>query len=144
MSRATITIRHTADRALAHRWIERAPSGTRVDFKAARRTVEQNAKLWAALSDIASQLRWHGRALTTNQWKLIMMDSLKRESQLVPNIDGTGVVDIGRSSSDLSKNEMSQLIEIALAFGAQHGVVFNDPAEQTTIAPETETEMAEA
>lgn len=128
MSRALITLRGTADRERACRWVSAAPFGTRVEFKAARRTVAQNSKLWASLSDIASQLRWHGKSLTTNQWKIVLIDALKRESKLVPNIDGSGFVDLGRSSADLTKDEMSQLIELALSFGAQHGVVFHDPS----------------
>lgn len=139
-----ITIRGAADRERACRWITRAPFGTRLEFKAARRSVAQNAKFWAALSDIASQLRWHGRSMTTGQWKMVMIDALKRESKLVPNIDGTGFVDLGRSSSDLSNEEMGQLIEIVLAFGAQHGVVFHDPssAESPSLAPD-ELEQAQ-
>jgi len=47
---------------------------------------------------------------------------------MVPNIDGSGFVNLGRSSSDLSKAEMTDLIEIIHAFGANHGVVFHEPA----------------
>jgi hypothetical protein len=43
---------------------------------------------------------------------------------MVPNIDGNGFINLGRSSSDLSKAEFSDLIEIIFAFGAKHGVVF--------------------
>ncbi|MTV61688.1 recombination protein NinB, partial [Streptococcus pneumoniae] len=35
-------------------------------------------------------------------------------------------VTLGRSSSDLSKAEMTDLIELIGAFGANHGVVFHD------------------
>ncbi len=48
---------------------------------------------------------------------------------MVPNLDGTGFVNLGRSSSDLSKSEMSDLIELIHAFGANHGVKFQDDAE---------------
>jgi hypothetical protein len=37
-------------------------------------------------------------------------------------------VSLGRSSSDLSKEEMSDLLTIIEAFGANHGVVFHDEA----------------
>jgi hypothetical protein len=42
-------------------------------------------------------------------------------------LDGCGVVELGRSSSDLSKGEMTDMIELMFKFGAEHGVVFNDP-----------------
>jgi len=41
----------------------------------------------------------------------------------VPGIDG-GFVVLGLSTSKMSKEEMSELLELALAFGAQKGVVF--------------------
>lgn len=129
MSRALITIQRTADRALAHNWIERVPQGTRVEFKASKRTLDQNSKFWAMLTDIATQLPWHGQKLRADDWRLIFLDALKRELRIVPNIDGTGFVNLGRSSSDLSKQEMSELIELIAMFGANHGVIFHDPME---------------
>lgn len=55
------------------------------------------------------------------------MDALNREVRMVPNIDGTGFVNLGTRSSDLSKEEMSDLMEIISAFGANHAVKFNGP-----------------
>ena len=54
------------------------------------------------------------------------MDALHREVRMVPNLDGTGFVNLGTRSSDLSKEEMSDLMEIISAFGASHGVEFNE------------------
>jgi hypothetical protein len=85
--------------------------------------------MWAMLTDIATQLPWHGVKLTPEDWKLVFLDALKRELRMVPNIDGTGFVNLGRSSSDLSKEEMSDLFELIHAFGAKHGVTFHDPME---------------
>lgn len=126
MTRALITIRGEIDRERAAKWARQAPFGTRIEFKQVKRSIDQNSKLWACLTDIASQLEWHGQRLTPDSWKLVFMDALKRELRIVPNIDGTGFVNLGRSSSDLSKAEMMDLIEIILAFGAKHGVRFHD------------------
>ena len=82
------------------------------------------------LSDIAAQLPWHGIKLRADDWKLLFLDALKRELRMVPNLDGTGFVNLGRSSSDLSKGEMSDLMELIAAFGAEHGVKFNDPEQE--------------
>ena len=41
--------------------------------------------------------------------------------------EGESFIPIGQSSSDLSKEEMSDLIELMLSWGAQNGVVFHDP-----------------
>lgn len=126
MSRALITLHGLADRQRAIRAIQSCPAGARVEIKAAKRTIPQNDRMWAMLTDIAQQVAWHGKKLTTEAWKLVFLDGLKRELQIVPNLDGTGFVNIGRSSSDLSKEEMGDLMELMAAFGAQHGVVFHD------------------
>lgn len=129
MTRALITIRSDMDRRKASNWCLKAPPGTRIEYKRARRSLSQNSMLWAMLSDVAAQLPWHGVKLTPDDWKLVFLDALKRELRIVPNIDGTGFVNLGRSSSDLSKEEMSNLIDLILEFGARHGVRFNDPME---------------
>ena len=127
MSRALIILQGKRDREKACDWIARAPAGTSVEFKASKRTTEQNARMWAMLTEVARQVKWHGLKLSADDWKLIFMHSLNQEMRLVPNIDGTGFVNLGRSSSKLSKSEMSDLIELIFKFGAEHGVEFKEP-----------------
>lgn len=127
MTRAVISIGGNADRERAAKWATQAPAGTRIEFKERKRSIPQNDRMWAMLTDLASQIPWHGLKLAADDWKLIFLDALKREVRMVPNIDGNGFVSLGRSSSDLSKAEMSDLIELIHQFGANHGVVFHDP-----------------
>jgi hypothetical protein len=127
MSRAIVTINREFDRMRAANWINTAPIGTRVEFKASKRSIPQNDRMWAMLTDVATQLAHHGQRLTANQWKLLFLDALGRESVAVPALDGKGIVSLGMSSSDLSKEEMSDLIEFIAEFGTRHGVKFNDP-----------------
>lgn len=127
MTRATIILNSDRDRERAADWCRRIAQGTRVEFKAVKRSPAQNDLMWALLTDVSRQVEWHGLKLFADSWKLIFLDGLKRELTIVPNIEGTGFVNISRSSSDLSKDEMSDLIELIRAFGAQHGVVFSDP-----------------
>lgn len=126
MTRALITIHGSADRARIAAWAAKAPNGTRVEFKRSKRTLPQNDRMWAMLTDIARQIDWYGRKLVPDDWKLIFLDALKRETCIVPNLEGDGFVNLGRSSSDLSKDEMSNLIELIFQFGANHGVNFQD------------------
>ncbi len=130
MSRAVITLLTAADRAMATHWVAKAPTGTRLEFKAAKRSLDQNSRMWAMLTDIATQVVWYERKFHASDWKLIFLDALKREVRVVPNLDGDGFVNLGRSSSDLSKAEMTELIELMFAFGAKHNVVFHEPAEE--------------
>lgn len=129
MSRAMVVCYSQADRRKAADWCMKAPTGTRIEFKAARRTLDQNSKMWVMLTEVAQQVEWHGTKLTPDDWKLIFLDGLKRELRIVPNLDGNGFVNLGRSSSDLSKDEMADLITLIEAWGLQHGVAFAEPSE---------------
>jgi hypothetical protein len=126
MSRATVILDSKARREQAARWCLNAPRGTRVTFAEAKRSTDQNAFMWAALTDIAVQVDWHGVKLSADDWKLIFMAALNQEMRLVPNLDGNGFVNLGRSSSNLSKAEMADLLELILKFGAERGVQFHD------------------
>jgi len=85
--------------------------------------------MWCLLTEVAQQLPWHGIKLRPDDWKLLFLDALKRELRMMPTLDGAGFVNLGRSSSDLTKSEMSDLLELILKFGAEHGVKFADDAE---------------
>jgi Tfp pilus assembly protein PilO len=126
MSRAFLILSNETVRQKAVHWCQNAPARTRVEFKAPRRSLPQNARMWAMLTDVAQQVPWHGLKLTADDWKLIFLDALKREVRMVPNLDGNGFVSLGRSSSDLTKEEMGDLMELIAAFGANHGVVFQE------------------
>lgn len=104
----------------------------RVEVKGPKRTNDANAAMWCKLGDIADQLVWHGKKLDVESWKLVFLDALRRERRdemhLVPNTDGTGWVNIsGVHSSDLSGEEMHDLLAIIDAFGSQHGVIWSEP-----------------
>ncbi len=129
VSRYLIILHSPADRLKASQIISAAPFGTRVEIKAAKRSNDQNAKMWCLLSEIALQLPWHGTKLRADDWKIIFLSALKRELRMVPNLDNSGFVNLGQSSSDLTKGEMSEMIELIAAFGAQHGVKFSDQSE---------------
>ncbi len=125
MGRALLVLNSAAERAKATNWIAKAPPGTRIEFKASKRSLSQNAKLWATLTDIAGQVVWYGQKLSAEDWKDVFTASLRR-ARVVPGIDPGTYVPLGMRTSDMSKDEMSALIELILAFGAEHQVTFND------------------
>lgn len=126
MSRYFVTLHTVSDRIAVARIIDAAPVGTRVEIKSAKRSLPQNELMWAMLTEIAQQLPWHGSKLRPDDYKILFLDALHRELQMVPNIDDTGFVNIRSSSSDLSKSEMSDMIELMYEFGSRHGVKFSD------------------
>lgn len=93
-----------------------------VTVKPAKRTTEQNARMWAMLGDVSRQVVWHGQKLAPDEWKHVLSSSLKKQ-KVVPGIDG-GFVVMGLSTSQMSKAEMGELMDLIEAFGAQQGVRF--------------------
>jgi hypothetical protein len=90
------------------------------------RTAIQNRRLWAVLTDIATQVDWYGQKLSQEDWKHVFSAALEKQ-KLVPGIDG-GFVMCGISTSKMSKQKFSDLLEIINAFGAEQGVKWSDPS----------------
>ncbi len=91
-----------------------------------RRTIDQNDKMWPLLRDIARQVNWHGQKLQDYEWKEVFSAALKKQ-KVVPGLDG-GFVVIGASTSRMPKKDVSDIIEMSYAFGAQQGVKWSEPA----------------
>ena len=127
MSRAALILATPAVRERAIRWIANAPERTRVEFNGPQRTSDQNAKMWAMLTDVAQQKEHAGRKYSANMWKVIFLHALGQEMQFVPALGGKTFLPIGISSSKLSKSEMSDLIELMMAWGAENSIVWSDP-----------------
>ena len=120
----TVIIRGDVQRAIAKQLIDRAPIDAVVTFKPAARTMDQNAKLWAMLSDL-SRAKPEGRTHTPEVWKAIFMHACAHEVQFMMGINGEPFP-VGFRSSRLSKAQMAELIEFIHAYGAQHGVRFSE------------------
>lgn len=96
-----------------------------MEVKPETRSLAQNARLWAMLTDISKQVDWYGRKLTPEEWKHVFTASLTKQD-VVPGLDG-GFVILGKSTSSMTKGEMSELQELMQAFGAQQSVRFTAP-----------------
>jgi hypothetical protein len=128
--RAVITLRSQADRDKASKWAQGVPTGSKVVFHGPQRSIDQNSALWAALGDIARQRDYHGLKLSPDDWKILFLDAVDRETRMVPNLDGTGMVAIGRSSSSLSKEEFTGLLSIVYEWGNRNGIVWSDKPDE--------------
>lgn len=128
MSRVLFRLINKRERQRAAHFLANAPNGALVEFKRDRRTTDQNSALWARLTDVASQVEWYGQKLTPEDWKDVFTASL-RKARVVPGLDAGSFVPLGMRTSDMTKEELSDLLELIAAFGAQHGVRFHDDAE---------------
>lgn len=126
MSRAMVILNSAVERSRVAKWAITAPPGTRVEFKQAKRSTEQNARMWAMLTDVSKQVKHHDRVYSPEDWKCLFMHALGQEVRFLPALNGQGFVPIGYRSSDLSKAEMTELMDLMEAWGAEHGVTFHD------------------
>jgi hypothetical protein len=129
VARALTVIRTEKDRAEAVGWVTKAKVGTRILFRGPTRTLPQNDRMWAMLTDIVKQKKTiDGREFTTDEWKCIFLEALGHETAYLPSLDGKRFVPMGNSSSELSTEEMSALIEFMFAWGAENSVRWSDPS----------------
>ncbi len=124
----TLHIAHEMARRGIMASIANAPLGTRITISQGDpRTLEQNAKLWAMLSDVSNQVDWYGQKLANEDWK-DLFTAVLRQQRTVPGIGG-GFVVLGLRTSKMSKREFSELVEIIYAFGSEKGVQWSEQAK---------------
>jgi hypothetical protein len=121
---------HAQARRLAAECVKQAPDGFIVTVQEPTRTLDQNAALHAAISDIAKQVIWHGEKMDTESWKRLLTASWARAVhepvKLVPALDGNGFDVLYRRTSKMSKAEVSSLLDYLHAWGTDQGVRWSD------------------
>lgn len=116
---------HPVRQSLCER-IAQVPDGYMVTIQAPKRSMVQNSKMWAMLSDVSKQVQWYGLKLSAEDWKDVLSASLRKEIRTVPNIDGNGLVVLGMRTSQMTIGEMNEMIEFLYAFGASKDVVWSE------------------
>ena len=135
MTRQYFVMWNSEMRRRAHQAIDAAPNEARVEVKDPKRTLPQNSRFWAMLTDVSRQYEHCGRKYEPDQWKVLFLSSLGREMQFAPSLDGRGFVPLGQSSSDLSVAEMADLITFMLAWGAENDIEWSDPKDRQPAPP---------
>ncbi len=94
-----------------------------VEARKQTRSIAQNSIMWSCLTDLSKQVTWFGKRLTPEGWKDWITGHLNGQ-ELHPNMEGTGFISINRgsSTSDMTIAEMSAVIELCHAFGADKDV----------------------
>jgi hypothetical protein len=108
--------------------IWQAPDGYVAEVKEPKRTLDQNNKLWAMLTDVSVAMPL-GRRHTPDDWKAIFMNACGWECQFVEGLDGRPFPK-GFRSSHLSKSQMGDLINFIQAFGDENGVKWSDESRE--------------
>lgn len=132
MSAALLVLSGQTARQKAAKWCLALPMNTRVTFAEPKRSLPQNDMLHAILTRLALRQTWHGQRLTVTDWKRLLTAGMDRELRLVPNIQGDGFIALGRPTSEMSKAELSDLIEYTKKTAADFGWDIEDHDETTT------------
>lgn len=137
--RAIIIIHDSTDNALAARWAKLAKKGSRIEFKGPKRTLPQNDRIHAMITDIATQcvIGDPPKRYTVKDWKIILLtafaDEKGVEMRSLPAIHRAGLIPCGRSTSDLSVAEASEFIDWLFATGAQMSVTWKNEQEKPSV-----------
>lgn len=129
MTGQTIILRGPAQRDLAKRLIDAAPVDAVLNVREATRNADQNARMWAMLSDV-SRAKPEGRQWTPEVWKAAFMHSLGHQCLFAEGLDGSGPFPVGFRSSRLTVRQMADLITVISEYGDRHGVRWSEPARE--------------
>lgn len=121
-------------RSLAIEAVRNAPEHCIVEIKQRTRTLDQNAMLWRLLTIASQNVPWQVNGsevmLSPEDWKAVFTASLHQEQRIARGIRG-GFVMLGKSTSRMSVDQMTQMIEFIYSFLAEQGVIV-DVQEQET------------
>lgn len=125
----TLPLHSERARARAMQTVKAAPLGYVVIVRQPSRTNDQNAKMWAMLTDISHAMP-EGRKFTPDVWKAIFMHGLGHEQQFAMALDDSGPFPLGFRTSKLSVPQMADLITFIQEYGDRHGVEWSDGLDQ--------------
>jgi hypothetical protein len=125
MAGQTIILAGARSRQTAHSLVDQAPERAVLTIAPPGRTLDQNALMWALLSDV-SRAKPEGRCHTPDVWKELFMHACGHAVQFEMGLNGQPFPR-GFRTSRLRKDEMSDLIECIYEYGARMGVRWTQP-----------------
>lgn len=102
-----------------------------LEIKAVNKSREQEEKYHAMIGDIAKQASHLGSKWDSESWKRFLLwqfakDTNTNQGQIVPSLDGTGIVQLGLQSRSFTKEQASEFVEWLNAWGAENGITFTE------------------
>lgn len=101
-----------------------------LEVKDASKSREQEEKYHAIIGDIAKQAQHMGAKWDAETWKRLLCDKFVREiglsSQIMANLDGNGLVQLGFQTRKFTKEQASEFVEFLLAWCADNGIELNE------------------
>ena len=98
-----------------------------MEIKLASKTREQEEKYHAMINDIAKQAQHLGAKWSSEDWKRLLVDQFLREEaniqgKIIPNLDGTGIVQLGFQTRKFTKEQASEFVEWLYAWSGNNRI----------------------
>jgi hypothetical protein len=105
----------------------------RMEIKAESKSRDQEQKYHAMLGEIAEQASHLGAKWDAESWKRFMVFQFCKElglpqGQIVPSLDGSGIVQLGLQTRDFDKERAMEFITFLEAWGANNGIIYKNVA----------------
>jgi len=100
-----------------------------LEIKDAAKSRDQEEKYHAMIGEIAKQAQHLGAKWDAESWKRLLVDQFCKDNGLktgavIPNLAGDGIVQLGMQTRNFTKEQASEFVEWLHAWGAEHGVTF--------------------
>jgi len=100
-----------------------------LEIKDATKSRDQEEKYHAMIGEIAKQAQHLGAKWDSESWKRLLVDQFCKDnglktSAVIPNLAGDGIVQLGMQTRNFTKEQASEFVEWLHAWGAEHGVPF--------------------
>lgn len=113
------------DREFAHEVVENCRERSILTITPPKASDELTSRMHCAIRCVAKQVEWHGERLTEEEWKLIFVASVYGQ-KVVASPNGRGWVVLQKQTRNMSGAQKHDLTEYIYAFGAEHGVEFDE------------------
>jgi len=100
-----------------------------LEIKDASKSRVQEEKYHAMIGEVAKQA-WHmGSKWDAESWKRLLVDQFCKDNGIktgvvIPNLAGDGIVQLGMQTRKFTKEQASEFVEWLHAWGAEHGVTY--------------------
>jgi hypothetical protein len=127
-----LTSTEQAKTSIRHKWdkiTNALDSGKNLtmEIKFASKSREQEEKYHVMIKDIAKQAQHLGAKWSSEDWKRLLVDQFMRDSgdsggKVIPNLDGTGIVQLGFQTRKFTKEQASEFVEWLYSWSAENGI----------------------
>ena len=98
-----------------------------MEIKLSSKTREQEEKYHAMINDIAKQAKHLGAKWSSEDWKRLLVDQFMRDTRdsggkVIPNLDGTGIVQLGFQTRKFTKEQASEFVEWLYSWSGNNGI----------------------